>query len=238
MGYIIFNGWNSSDDLIITRPLIRPTWGAEVTEITRPGAPRKIMQVSESYANEQMNIEAALFDATPERVRRVYQALSGNGQLVLSSATDEILTAYLRPIIPEAVALQTAAFALSAALQPFAYAAEPTVGTIGTVYGIVDNDGTVWSAPEIRFTPSAAGEVWINTNGLAFCVTVPAELVDKEIIVDSDVQVTYYEDSGVKTSVNQITKGGYPLLRTGGNAMKYSGSITGDMTINVRERWL
>ena len=134
MGYIIFNGWNSSDDLIITRPLIRPTWGAEVNEITHPGAPRKIMQVSESYANENMNIEAALFDATPERVRRVYQALSGSGQLVLSSAPDEILTAYLRPIIPEAVALQTAAFALTATLQPFAYASEPTVTTIGTSY--------------------------------------------------------------------------------------------------------
>lgn len=238
MGYIIFNGWNSSNDLIITRPLIRPTWGAEVAEITRPGAPRKIMQVSESYANENMNVEAALFDATPERVRRVYQALSGSGQLVLSPAPDEILTAYLRPIIPEAVALQTAAFALTATLQPFAYAAEPTVTTIGTSYTQVENAGTVWSAPEIRFTPSAAGEVWINSNGIAFCITVPAELSGKEIIVDSDVQVTYYESDGGKVSVNHITKGSYPLLHTGMNVVMYSGSVTGDVALNVKERWL
>lgn len=238
MGYIIFNGYNSSDDLIITRPLIRPTWGAEVNEITRPGAPRKIIQVSGSYASEPMTIEAALFEATPERVHRVYQALSGYGQLVLSSAPNEILTAYLRPIVPEAVALQTAVIALTATLQPFAYAAEPTTATLGVAYSVIVNPGTVWSAPEIRFTPSAAGEVALDINGQSFIVNVPAELAGKEIIVDSDVQVTYYEQDGAKVAVSQHTKNNYPLLHTGSNVARYTGSVTGDVIINVRERWL
>ena len=238
MGYIIFNGWNSSDDLIITRPLIRPTWGAEVTEVTRPGAPRKIMQVSDSYANENMTIEAAVFDATPERIHRIYQALSGYGQLVLSSSPQEILTAYLRPIIPEAVALQAAAFALTATLQPFAYSADPTTATLSTAYSVIINQGTVWSAPEIRFTPSAVGEVSLDINGQNFVVNIPAELVGKEIIVDSDVQVTYYEDNGTKVAVSQYTKNNYPLLHTGSNVARYTGSVTGDVTIDVRERWL
>lgn len=238
MGYIIYNGYNSSDDLIITRPLIRPTWGAEINEITRPGAPRKLMQVSKSYANEQMTIEAALFEATPERVRKVYQALSGHGQLVLSSAPDEILTAYIRPLIPEAVALQTAVYAASVTLMPFAYAAEPTVATVGTSYTTITNSGTIYSAPEIRLTPSAAGEIVIDTNGSAFTLTIPAELTSKELIIDSDAEVTYYMDGEDKVSVNYRTEGSYPLLHLGDNYIKYSGSVTGDVTINVRERWL
>ncbi|MBQ8960591.1 MAG: hypothetical protein IJ071_05170 [Ruminococcus sp.] len=238
MSFFVFNGWNSQPDLIIQRPLARPSWAPDVTEITRPGAPRKIMQVSKSYSNADMTIDAVIAEATPETVRRIYQALNGNGQLVLSSAPDEILYAFIRPLVPEAVALTMSVLALTATLQPFAYAAEPTVATIGTAYTEIIDHGTVWSAPEIRFTPSAAGEVWIDCNGAKFYVTIPEELVGKEIIVDSEVEVTYYEENGVKTSVNQYTHNGYPLLHTGSNWICYSGSITGNMIVNVRERWL
>ena len=33
-------------------------------------------------------------------------------------------------------------------------------------------------------------------------------------------------------------KNNYPLLHTGSNVARYTGSVTGDVIINVRERWL
>jgi len=112
------------------------------------------------------------------------------------------------------------------------------VATVGTSYTAITNSGTVYSAPEIRLTTSAAGEIVIDTNGSAFTLTIPAELVSKELIIDSDAEVAYYMDGDDKVSVNHRTKGSYPLLHLGDNYIKYSGSVTGDVTINVRERWL
>lgn len=49
MSKFIFNDYNSSDDLIITQPIIKPSWAQEMNEISTNKVSH-IIQFSRSYS--------------------------------------------------------------------------------------------------------------------------------------------------------------------------------------------
>lgn len=236
MSKFIFNG-KSSDGLglMITQPLIRPSWAREVNEISALGRTSKIMQFSKTYANASLPVHTVIMDSSLENVRKIYAALNGYGQLQLSSSAEEFVYAYAEPLVPEAVAMHTAELLINFRIMPFAYAVEPTAVQLTAQQTLVPNRGTVFSEPEISFT--ATGErVVLTVNELDFIVNLTDTEQDKVIIIDCEAEVTYYEENGRKISINAQTMNDYPLLHTGDNYASITGSVTAAY-ITVRERW-
>lgn len=235
MSYFLFNGVNSQTlGLLVSRPVMRPSWAREVSEISAPGRTRKIMQQSKTYANASLTINTVITDT--DKLPDIYAALSGYGPLQLSSRPEEYLNVYISPLVPEAVALMTGELPISCVCEPFANAVEPTVVTLSSGLNIINNAGTVFSAPEIRFT--ATGEqVTVRVNGLDFIVGLTITDQGKEIIIDCENEVAYYiNDSQQMISVNAQTYNDYPLLHTGENGVEIVGTVSA-ASINVKERW-
>lgn len=235
MSFFTFNDYNSSDDLIITQPIIRPSWSQEMNEMST-GSVTKIIQLSRTYSNSPIEISAVIRNTSQERLRTLYSAVRGFGKLVISSYPDEYMSAVASVLQPIAVAMNTAELNVMFTLLPFAYATNPTIADFSTDYTAIQNNGTVFSAPEIRFTPVSAGDVVLDINGSQFTVKVTENLINTEVIVDCDAEVTYYENGGQKISINNQTFGNYPLLTTGEVFVCYTGEAA-NARINVRERY-
>ena len=106
MSSFIFNGYNSDDlGLMVTKPIVRPSWAAMYSELTASGG----------------------IDASPENIHKIFKALNGSGKLVISTAPDEYLDVILSPITPEPVALLAAEISISVTARPFAYAVTPAI---------------------------------------------------------------------------------------------------------------
>ncbi len=237
MSSFIFNGYNSEElGLMVTQPIIRPSWAAEYNELTAAGGIRKVMQRMNTFGNASFSIETYLDDASPENIRRIYKALNGSGKLVISTAPDEYLDVILSPIAPEPVALLAAKISISVTARPFAYALSPTIIDLtgAANYVEIENKGTVFSAPEFRLKGS--GDVTINVNGAEFIIKIPPDLDSQEIIIDCDSQVAYYVDGDNKISITHLTYNNFPLLHEGMNYIKYTGAVSA-LKCNVRERW-
>lgn len=208
----------------------------EMNEIST-GNVSKIIQFSRDYSNSPITIHSVIKNTAFEHLRPLYSALQGFGKLIISSNTNEFMYAVASVIQPEAVAMYVAELEIMFTLLPFAYAVEPTIIEISSNYTKVANNGTIFSTPDIKFTPTSAGDVNIDVNGAVFMVKVPENLVNMQITVDCDIQETYYADGNSKVSINNLTYYNYPLLHTGDNYVKISGNVA-NTTINVRERWL
>lgn len=235
MSSFIFNDYNSDEDLILTSPVLRPSWFCELNEI-ETGSITKIVQFSRNFSNAVLEIPEVIKNTSPERMRVIYSRLRGYGKLVLSGSPDEYLNAFATITDPIAVAQRLAEVNISFTLRPFAYALNPTTADFTSVQTPVTNNGTVFSAPEIRFTPTSANMVTLNVNGSVFHVEIPENLVNTEIIVDCEAEVTYSEIGKNKISINNITYGAYPLLTTGETFVCYTGDVS-EAKINVRERF-
>lgn len=235
MSWFAFNNYNSSNDLIITQPIIRPSWAQEMNEISTNKVSH-IIQFSRSYSSSPITIATAIRNTSQEHIRTLYNSLRGFGKLTVSSCPDEYMYVVASVLQPEAVAMTMAELNIMFTLLPFAYAVNPTAVNISSNYTKIENNGTVFSAPEIKFTPISAGDVNIDVNGAVFMVKVPESLINKEITVDCDIEETYYVENDSRISINNLTYYNYPLLHTGTNYVKISEN-TVNPTINVRERW-
>ena len=235
MSNFIFNGYNSSDDLIITQPVVRPSWSQEMNEIAT-GSVSKLIQFSRTYSNSPIEISAVIKNTSQERLRTLYSAVNGFGKLIIGKYPDEYLNAVASVLQPVGVAMTMAEVNISFTLLPFAYAVNPTIVSFSTDYTRVTNNGTVFSAPEIRFTPTSAGDLTIDVNGGTFVIKIPESLINREITVDCDAEVTYYMENANKISIDYLTYNNYPLLHTGDNYIRYIGNAENSI-INVRERW-
>lgn len=235
MSYFVFRGISSEDlGLIITKPIVRPNWAKATTEVERPGASSNLIIEGNNYSSEELVVSAVISDTSPEKIHDIYSALQGYGILTLSSSQQEYMNAICKPLVPEAVALSMAELHIAFTVMPFAYAVNPTTTAITTEQTIV-NAGTVYSEPLIVF--SGAGTISLFVNDEEFKINLPPELTNKEIFIDCEAQVAYYEDGDTKITVTELTEGDFPLLHTAENIVNYSGTVN-SMQINVKERWL
>lgn len=247
MSYFIFNGVNSDNlGLIITKPMIRPTWSPEVEYTPIPGRARINPSTKTWYNNAELTVSAVIADASPQTVRNVYAALRGSGTLVISTSPQErINIADVRLPVPEAKALLVAELPITFVCEPFAESTEQSTADITTATSIparVNNDGTVYADPEITIIPSAA-RTDINCNGKVIFVTTPTAIVaanypnNAKIVLDCDAQLAYYQiGDGDKISCTQNTQGPFPRLNVDVNYFLATASQS--TTIKYRERWL
>jgi len=242
MSYFIFNGINSNDlGLIITKPIIRPTWAPEMEYQSIPGRPRQLPMQKTWYPNKELRIEAVLGDASPEKVRDVYGTIKGYGVLNISTAANEFLNCYVDQIDPNGVALLMAEFPISFIVEPFAYSNALYVLDIGNTQQSFSYNGTAFCDPEIVIKPTTTSTT-IVCNGKTIVVTTPQEIVDASyletysITLDCEGEVAYYtKPDGVNVACTQCTTGPFPRVHAGENVVSCSAVRSANMTI--RKRW-
>ena len=257
MSYFIFNDTNSSDlDLIITKPLVRPTWGEEVTDTKIPGKAQKYRHSTGIYEDAHFTISTALMDASPAKVKTIYQKLRGEGILVLSSDSNEYMNVEIEPLVPEAVALLAAEIPIGVIAHPFAYAINSTVEDITDCIFvsyeeqhriIVYNTTSIYWEPEITYTPvigSNNNESSFDVGGSWFTVKTPEEIINAsdptayKIVIDSENRICYYvRPNGTMVSCTQNTYGTFPRLRMGESEVQHKGAMISCL-LNKKERWL
>ena len=242
MSYFIFNGYNSKDlGIIVTKPIIRPTWAPEMEYLSIPGRPRQLPMAKTWYPNKELSIEAVLADAAPAKVRDVYEKLRGYGVLNISTAPMEFLNCYVDELDPKGVALMMAEFPITFMVEPFAYSNASNIVTFSNTEVVYNYNGTVFCDPEIVIHPIAATTT-IICNGKTIIVTTPQEIVDANyletysITLDCEGEVAYYTTpGGVNVACTQCTAGPFPRIFTGNNLI--SSSTVRSATMTIRKRW-
>lgn len=247
MSSFTFKGVTSTSlDLIITNPIVRPTWQPETEFTAVIGRPRQNPFTKSWYPNSDLNISAVMADATPAKVKAIYDALRGQGHLVISTAPQEYLEAYAHLPVPEAKALLMAELPIVFECEPFANAVEPTEYNITAWTAVssvtkVVNNGTAFCDPQIAFTASAA-TTNIDCNGVRISVKTPAEIVGAgypstySITLDCEGELAYYtRPGGQKVACTECTTGPFPRLHTGDNYIVHSGVTAASLV--MRERW-
>lgn len=245
MSSFMFGGVSSDDlGLIIQQPIIRPTWEVETEFTPVPGRPRQMPYSKKWYPNKELTVYAVISDAATAKLHSIYSALQGYGVLSISTAPTEILYAYAHLPIPESKALLMAELPIVFELEPFAYAtADKTVDITQTnPYEEVDNEGTVFTDPQIVIVPSAAS-THINCNGKGITVTTPTEIVSAgypatySITLDCDGELAYYtRPNGDKVACTEKTAGPFPRLHVDDNY--FITTTAQSIKCIYRERWL
>lgn len=245
MSTFTFKGVTSNSlDLIITQPMVRPTWAPEVEYTPIIGRPRQNPHIKEWYPNSKMIVKAVIADASPAKVRAIYAALRGYGLFLISTSPTEYMNAYARLPVPEAQALLMAELPIEFECEPFAYALTETeidITSATSDWGEVDNTGTAFADPVITYIANAASTTF-NCNGEILTVTTPTEIVqstyssDYSITIDCDGQLAYYTKPNSETvACTELTTGPFPRLHSGSNWMKNSG--VSSAIVKFRARW-
>lgn len=242
MSYFIFNGVNSKDlGIIVTKPIIRPTWAPGIEYQPIIGRPRQLPIEKTWYPNKELKIEAVLADTSPVKVRDVYDKLRGYGVLNISTDPHEFLNCYVDQIDPNGVALEMAEFPITFMVEPFAYNDTAQEIDIANANVTVEYNGTVFCDPQITIVPAAATAT-VNCNDVIITVTTPQEIIDASystdysITLDCEGQLAYYtKPNGEKVACTQLTSGKFPRLHKGNNYVQ--AQTVQSATMTVRERW-
>lgn len=242
MSYFIFDGNNSNNlGLIITQPIIRPTWAPEVEYISLPGRPRQLPHQKTWYPNKELTVQAVLSDASPAKVRDVYDKLRGYGVLNISTAPHEYLNAYVQDVDPKGVALLMAEFPITFNLEPFAYSDTSTDYDIANTITPIAYNGTVFCDPQIVIHPSTTSTT-VDCNGVTITVQTPQAIIDANystdysLTLDCEGELAYYtKPNGENVACTQLTTGEFPRLHKGNNYLKAQ-TVT-SASVTVRERW-
>ncbi|MBP5378640.1 MAG: hypothetical protein J6Y64_03775 [Ruminococcus sp.] len=266
MSFFIFNDVNNVElGLIITKPIVRPTWSEQINSESIPGRASYHRRLTGNYADATLHINTALMDdATPNTLRNIYQKLQGEGVMVIGNdiadlddeekAPIEYMNVCINTIVPEAVALMAAEIPLRVTCYPFAYAIEPTVLDIKNNTFVSDqeqhpayvtNNYSVFWEPVIEYRlATIEDEVAFDVGGSWFNVKTPDVIKNAidptryKIVIDSENRICYYvRPDGVKVSCTQNTSGKFPLLRVGVSEIMHTKTLY-SATLNEKERWL
>ena len=190
------------------------------------------------YDHKEIPVVLGIKDKS--KLRALYSWLTTTGSLIFSTEQDKYYKVIKVEKTPERMSVRFGKVNISFTVEPFAYAISPTQINLteATDYMTVPNAGTMYSAPEIRFVPTAE-QVTVNVNGKEFIVSGLSEQVSGQntVVIDCDLEVVYYIQSNQKIDITYKSKYNFPLLHTGDNYIKHDGSIS-SMSVNVKERWL
>jgi len=240
MSYFIFNNIDSRDFGLLKRSPVINKSQTVANPVTIPDNPVKLYPAT--LNRDEISIAVTLGLRSREVLRSVYAWLDSIGTLSFSTEPDKFYIVQKTATSSEYLSARFAVIEITFICQPFAYAVNPTVQAVTASNTEVNNVGTVFSAPEIRFIPTS-DSVIVTVNNVDFSVENLSQvgtqsLIGKEVVIDSEAHVTYFVgEDGRKWSVNDHTFNDYPRLHTGLNYVRHNGNVS-EMSINVRERWL
>lgn len=241
MSYFIYNNVDSRTFGLLKRPPFVNKSQKNLSPVTVPDSPVKFYP--DVNNRDEIQITVTLGLKSRENIRQIYAWLDNtSGSLSFSSEPDKcyyvqnvtVSSNYLSPRFGE--------IEITFICQPFAYAVNPLIMTVSQEGAVVRNQGTIFSYPEIKFTPTA-DSVTFTVNGQDFIISGLSQvgeisLIGHEITIDSEIHITYFIGSdGLKWAINDHTFNDYPRLGVGLNLVSHNGNAQ-NATINVRERFL
>jgi len=238
MSYFLYNGIDSREFGILEGVPMPPANDEIVKTVETTGHTSDAYYTTGRYDHKEIPVVLGIKDKS--KLRALYSWLTTTGSLMFSTELDKYYKVIKVEKTPERMSVRFGKVSITFTVEPFAYAISPTQINLteATDYMAVPNAGTMYSAPEIRFVPTAE-QVTINVNGKDFVVSGLAEQVSNQntVIIDCDLEVVYYIQSNQKIDITYKSKYNFPLLHTGDNYIKHDGNIS-SMAINVKERWL
>lgn len=241
MSYFIYNNVDSRNfGLLKNAPFVNKSQKA-VTPVAVPDSPVKFYPDRQNRDEIQITVTLGL--KSRENVRQIYAWLDDtSGSLSFSNEPDKCYFVQDITTASEYLSRRFGEIEITFVCQPFAYAVNPLIMTVSQEGAIVQNQGTIFSYPEIKFTPTA-DSVTFTVNGQDFIISGLSQvgeisLIGHEITIDSEIHITYFIGSdGLKWAINDHTFNDYPRLGVGLNLVSHNGNAQ-NATINVRERWL
>lgn len=238
MSYFLYNGVDSREFGILEGVPMPPTNDEIVKTVETTGHTSDAYYTTGRYEHKEIPVVLGIKDKS--KLRALYSWLTTTGSLIFSTELDKYYKVFKVEKTPERMSVRFGKVSIAFTVEPFAYAISPTQINLteATDYTTVPNTGTMYSAPEIRFVPTAE-QVTVNVNGKDFIVSGLSEQVSNQnkVIIDCDLEVVYYIQSNQKIDITYKSKYNFPLLHTGENYIKHDGNIS-SMSVNVKERWL
>lgn len=238
MSYFLYNGIDSREFGILEGVPMPPANDEIVKTVETTGHTSDAYYTTGRYDHKEIPVVLGIKDKS--KLRALYSWLTTTGSLIFSTELDKYYKVLKVEKTPERMSVRFGKVSITFTVEPFAYAISPTQINLteATDYTAVPNAGTMYSAPEIRFVPTAE-QVTVNVNGKDFVVDGLAEQVSNQntVIIDCDLEVVYYIQSNQKIDITYKSKYNFPLLHTGDNYIKHDGNIS-SMSVNVKERWL
>ena len=108
----------------------------------------------------EIQIQTTITD--PAKLRMIYSALQGRGNLVLSDEPDKYYVCSIQGLIPQAIALRMGILPLSSVCEPFAYSISNDTITSTTHNTAISVGGSVPCLPIIKAYGSGYNEITIN----------------------------------------------------------------------------
>lgn len=238
MSYFLYNGVDSREFGILEGVPMPPANDEIVKTVETTGHTSDAYYTTGRYDYKEIPVVLGIKDKS--KLRALYSWLTTTGSLMFSTELDKYYKVIKVEKTPERMSVRFGKVSITFTVEPFAYAVSPTELNLtdATDYTTVPNTGTMYSAPEIRFVPTAE-QVTVNVNGKEFIVSGLSEQVSGQntVVIDCDLEVVYYIQSNQKIDITYKSKYNFPLLHTGDNYIKHDGSIS-SMSVNVKERWL
>lgn len=238
MSYFLYNGVDSREFGILEGVPMPPANDEIVKTVETTGHTSDAYYTTGRYDHKEIPVVLGIKDKS--KLRALYSWLTTTGSLIFSAELDKYYKVIKVEKTPERMSVRFGKVSITFTVEPFAYAISPTQVNLteATDYMIVPNAGTMYSAPEIRFVPTAE-QVTVNVNGKEFIVSGLSEQVSGQntVVIDCDLEVVYYIQSNQKIDITYKSKYNFPLLHTDDNYIKHDGNIS-SMSVNVKERWL
>lgn len=238
MSYFLFNGGDSRDYGLLESAPMPPSNDEIINTVETPGRTSNAFYATGRYENKEIPVVLGIKDKS--KIRALYGWISGTGSLIFSPELDKYYRVIRIAKTPERLSVRFGKVTIVFTVEPFAYAISPTTVdlTSATDYAEVENEGTMYSEPEISFIPTA-NEVKFDVNGEEFIISGLTEQVAAEqtVVIDCGLEVVYYLDQDAKKDITYKSKYDFPLLKTGENYIKHDGGVS-SASVNVRERWL
>lgn len=234
-----FDGKNSYTDfgIIISKRPTLPSPKRRVSYIDIPGRDSSLVYDERTYENITIGVECKIKDRNLlEKIDDIKAWLlsAGESNLVFSFQEDKkYIGQVVNSIDFSQVVKVFSEFIIVFNCKPFKYAVDniPITKTSG-LETVIANPGTIVSKPIIRATCNGSGEFKINGKEVRVL-----DLDEQVVILDSELEESYYYVDGKMVNANSNISGQFPILNIGSNTISFSGGIS-KLEITPNWRWL
>lgn len=222
--YFIWNGVDCRTYGIHVSEQPPITFPAERSTTTNvPGRPGSLTTLDGEDVYDDLLLTASCFITSLDRIYEISRWLKGSGTVTFANRLGGHYKARIVNQIPFEKILRGnphCSFAVNFRCFPFWYLDGVENISLYTSTQVIQNPGSVYSEPVIKVFGSGNITLMVGTQ------IIELQDVDGSITIDSVLKEAYKESAlGTSTLQNEKMTGEFPILRSGANAISWSGNV-------------